>query len=207
MHEIRLATPDDLAAAYEISLKTGHLGADASHQYIDPQMMGHIYSAPYLNFSPKLALVVEIKGEVLGFCGGAANTRSFASRLAADWWPELRQKYPKPNEEMRADWTADERRSWMIHEPEITPHHVVDSFPAHLHLNLLPAIQGQGFGSRIWQIWKEHAIRLGVSAVHVGANSQNARAVSFWGQQGFERIISKTEFPVSRTIWLGLKIA
>ncbi|WP_114286295.1 GNAT family N-acetyltransferase [Candidatus Halocynthiibacter alkanivorans] len=203
MHNFRRATPDDLNALYRISLRTGHLGADARHLYADPKLMGHIYSAPYLKFSPDLAMVVERHGQVLGFCIGAANTRDFERRLEAAWWPGLRWKLQKPLAIKRSEWTADERRCQMIHEPEIAPEHVCKSFPAHLHMNLLPEIQGQDIGHRLLQYWMERAIGLGISAVHVGANVQNQKAVRFWQRQGFRNLVENAGAPGSRTVWLG----
>lgn len=59
MRKIRLAAPDDLDAFYHISLETDHLRGDASHLYFDLRMVEYMYSAPYLKYSPQLALVVE----------------------------------------------------------------------------------------------------------------------------------------------------
>ena len=203
MHKFRRATPDDLNAFYQVSLQTGHLGSDARHLYADPKLMGHIYSAPYLKFSPDLAMVVERHGQVLGFCIGAANTRDFERRLETGWWPSLRQTYQKPLTKKRSEWTADERRCQMIHVPEIAPQHVCKNFPAHLHMNLLPEIQGRGTGHELLQFWLEKAAELGVSAVHVGANVQNEKAVRFWQRQGFRNLVENAVPPGSRTVWLG----
>ena len=199
MLNIRQANPNDLEALYHISLKTGHLGEDATHLYSDPKMMGHIYSAPYLLFEPELALVVENHNEVVGFCVGTTDTPDFEARLEIDWWPTLRKKYSKPNEAMRSTWSADERRSQMIHLPESTPFQVAAPYPAHLHMNLLPVIQGRKLGDRLLEHWLNKAIQYGVTAVHVGSNTNNVRAVQFWHNQGFKDI----PIPTSRTRWMG----
>lgn len=98
VHKIRQALSDDEDALYRISLETGHHGGNASDLYIDPQMMGHIYSVPYLRYEPKLAFVITRNDEVVGFCVGTSNTRRFVEKLERDWWPPLRVKYPKPSE-------------------------------------------------------------------------------------------------------------
>ena len=199
---IRQANPSDLEALYRVSLETGHLGGDASHLYADPKMMGHIYSAPYLHFEPDLAFVIERENQVVGFCVGTVDTSNFATRLEADWWPALRKKYPKPNEKKRSNWSVDERRIQMIHLPENTSLPIVAKYPAHLHMNLLPVVQGQQLGGRLLEHWISRAQEFGVTAAHIGSNANNARAIRFWGKQGFKDI----PFPTSRTRWMGRMI-
>ncbi|SDR49247.1 GNAT family N-acetyltransferase [Pseudovibrio sp. Tun.PSC04-5.I4] len=199
MNKIRRASPDDLEALYRISVQTGHLGDDASRLYIDYRMMGHIYSAPYLKYSPQLAYVIEHHNQVVGYCVGTNNTVEFEAVLESQWWPSLRQRYSKPDEGMRSTWTADERRCQMIHVPEKTPEQISICFPAHLHMNLLPVIQGQGMGALLLDTWMRCAKRHGVAAVHVGANAKNAKAIRFWQKHGFSEI----DALASRTAWMG----
>ncbi|KZK84951.1 Acetyltransferase (GNAT) family protein [Pseudovibrio sp. Ad13] len=199
MSKIRRAVPDDLEALYRISVQTGHLGGDASHLYADYKMMGHIYSAPYLKFSPQLSYVIEHQNQVVGYCVGTIDTIEFEEVLESQWWPSLRQRYPLPEEETRSTWTAEERRCQMIHFPEKTPEQISIGFPAHLHMNLLPVIQGQGMGAQLLDKWLREAKRYGVVAIHVGANTKNARAIRFWQKQGF----SKLDASASRTAWMG----
>ncbi|KZK76120.1 Acetyltransferase (GNAT) family protein [Pseudovibrio sp. Ad46] len=199
MSKIRRAGPHDLEGLYRISVQTGHLGDDASHLYADHRMMGHIYSAPYLKYSPQFAYVIESQNQVVGYCVGTHNTVEFEEVLESQWWPSLRRRYPKPDQGMRSAWTAEERRCQMIHLPERTPEQISTCFPAHLHMNLLPVIQGQGMGALLLKEWMRDAKRHGVTAVHVGANAKNARAIRFWQKYGF----SELDAPASRTVWMG----
>ncbi|MFN3172719.1 MAG: GNAT family N-acetyltransferase [Hyphomicrobiales bacterium] len=199
---IRKAKPSDLEALYRVSLETGHLGGDASHLYTDPRMMGHIYSAPYLQLEPELAFVLERDNQAAGFCVGTADTSSFAARLEADWWPALREKYRPPNKKKRSNWSADERRSQMINFPETTPEPIATNYPAHIHINLLPVLQGQRLGRRLLEHWINSAGKFGVTALHIGSNANNSRAIRFWGKHGFKDI----PFPTSRTRWMGRTI-
>ncbi|WP_063296685.1 MULTISPECIES: GNAT family N-acetyltransferase [unclassified Pseudovibrio] len=87
----------------------------------------------------------------------------------------------------------------MIHFPEKTPEQISIGFPAHLHMNLLPVIQGQGMGAQLLDKWMQEATQYGVAAVHVGANEKNTRAIRFWQKQGFSGLGA----PASRTAWMG----
>ena len=96
MLTIRPFQTKDLEDLYAISLATGHAGGDASQLYVDPKLIGHIYSAPYACLEPRLALVVEDREGVAGFAVGVVDTSTWEQRLEQVWWPSLRERYPMP---------------------------------------------------------------------------------------------------------------
>lgn len=192
---LRAYRAGDLDDLYAISLATGLVGGDASTLYRDPRMMGHIYAAPYAVLSPSTAFVAEDGDGVAGYIVGVADTLAFEERLDREWWPALRRQYADPGGPPEA-WDADQRRCFMIHHPSRTPATVVAACPAHLHMNLLPGLQGQGVGRLLLKHWLA-AARVG--AIHVGVNGQNARAVRFWQRHGFDRLDASTR----KTIWMG----
>lgn len=203
MNKIRLANVDDLDALYQIALKTGQSGRDASHLYTDPKILGYIYSAPYLFYAPELAVVVERNGEVQGYCVGTSDTLKFEKQLEASWWPPLRRRYRKPDKSRRSNWSAEEHIFQIIHQAEITPNPVVDQFPAHLHMNLLPELQGMGVGTSLLYFWLQQARLLEVKAVHIGASASNEKAIQFWSKQDFENLTDIAKVPSSDTVWMG----
>jgi GNAT superfamily N-acetyltransferase len=187
---------DDLSALYAISLATGHAGGDAARLYRDPDLLGHIYSAPYALLAPDLALAAVDEQGVAGFAVGALDTTAWEDTLERLWWPKLRARYPAPAEILGGDRSPDQRRVAMIHKPERAPPSIAKTYPAHLHLNLLPRIQGRGVGSALLQAWLDLAR---APAVHVGVNADNSGGVAFWRAQGFQVLDASTE----RTIWMG----
>ncbi len=203
MVKIRRARRSDLEDFYAISLATGHQGGDATRLYNDPKLVGHIYSAPYLMLSRDTCLVAEDEHGVAGFAVGAISTRLFGDRLEQEWWPNLRASYALPDEAKREVWTADQKRSHAIHHPVTTPAAVVSKFPSHLHLNLLPRLQGQGVGRSLLNDWLDIARNLGAEGVHVGVNKHNERALRFWSRNGFSGKSIGDKTLASGTIWLG----
>ncbi|MDP3659085.1 hypothetical protein [Phenylobacterium sp.] len=202
MISIRAYAAEDSAALYAISLATGHLGGDASHLYADGTLPGHIYAGPYAVLAPDLVLVAIDAEGVAGFVLGALDTLEWEARLERDWWPSLRARYRDPAADARGAWTADQRRASMIHHPEHAPRAVANAFPAHLHLNLLPRIQGHGDGGRLLSAWLELAARHGAQSAHVAANRGNARAIRFWWKSGFTDV-TPADQSAERTTWLG----
>ncbi len=49
----------------------------------------------------------------------------------------------------------------------------VDDYPAHLHIDLLPELQGQGFGRRLIDTLRGALAERGVAAVHLGMDAAN----------------------------------
>ena len=202
MVDIRQLQPRDIDALYAISLATGLAGGDASSLYRDLKLMGHIYSAPYASLQPDLCLAAEDEAGVAGFILGTADTSAWESRLEREWWPRLRQQYPAPDATRMAEWSHDHQRILQIHNPRPTPAAVVQSHPSHIHMNLLPRLQGHGIGSRMLAAWLSMAATQGIGPMHVGVNRANTRAVSFWHRVGFIEL-DIPEAHGGRTIWMG----
>ena len=190
----------DLDDLYEISLATGHAGDDASALYQDPRMIGHLYSAPYALLSPATSFVAEDETGVGGYIVGAVDTYAFDYRLEREWWPELRAAYPDPTGSPPTRWNADQRRCYLIHHPWRTPEAIVETYPSHLHVNLLPRMQGQGVGRSLLELWLCTVRPLGAAGVHVGVSAHNHRGVRFWKSCGF---VPLENAPTGSTVWLG----
>ena len=201
MSLVRPFATADLDSLYAISLATGDAGRDAAPLHQDGRLIGHIYSAPYGLLAPNLAFVAEDDAGVAGYVVGVADTRAFDQQLERDWWPALRQQYADPSSSAPESWTADQKRSFAIHHPGTTPDEVVGPFPAHMHMNLLPRLQGTGMGRKLFERWIEQARAMGVPGVHVGVSPLNARGMGFWQAMGFERIATP-----GKAIWLGQTI-
>jgi ribosomal protein S18 acetylase RimI-like enzyme len=182
---IRDARPGDLDALYRICLATGDSGGDASALYRDPQLVGHLYAAPYLALAPELALVAEDDEGVGGYIVGALDTLAFEARLEAEWWPALRRRYADPGGDP-AKWGLDEVRAWQIHHPRAQPARITDPYPSHLHINLLPRLQGQGLGKALLDRWLARLAAAGSRGVHLGVSPANHRAIRFYRTYGLE---------------------
>jgi len=181
MVTLRPVLPADIDALYEICLLTGDAGADASALYTNPRLLGQIYAAPYAALEPAHTLVAEDAEGVAGYLVGTHDTAAFAARLERDWWPGLRQRYAD-TEGMSA---ADRDCIAAIMRPEPPPADLAAPYPAHIHMNLLPRLRGQGIGTALLRQWLDEARRAGVPGVHLGASTRNTGGVAFWTRSGF----------------------
>jgi hypothetical protein len=89
---IRLYEPRDFDAVYEVCLKTGDAGQDATEFHQDPKALGHLYVGPYVTLEPSLAFVLEDDLGVCGYVLGALDTKPFQERLVKEWLPPLQKK-------------------------------------------------------------------------------------------------------------------
>lgn len=182
MARIRPFRPGDEPALAEICLRTADAGGDATGVFADDDLWAEVFVLPYVARHPDLAFVVESdEGHPAGYIVGAPDTRSFEDWFAAQWWPRFSQRWPLPETEVtRQDGTviyAYGRRGGA--EP------YGDDYPAHLHIDLLPELQGQGWGRRLIDTLIAALREGGVSGLHLVASSQNTGALAFYTRLGF----------------------
>ena len=176
--DVRPARPGDRDRLYEICLLTGDAGGDATAVHDDPDLLGDIYVGPYLELSPELAFVLVADDDVpVGYVLGVADTAAFEAACVAHWWPAMRERHPLG---ISPEGSRDAGLITLIHQRPADPAELIVDHPAHLHVDLLPAAQGQGYG----RLLLEHlfgALRdRGVPGVHLGVGAANTRATAFY---------------------------
>lgn len=181
MPSIRPYRPADLAALYDICVRTGAAGQDATAMVDDPTLFGELWSAPYGVLEPEHALVLDAgDGRAVGYVLGALDTRAFEARCAVDWWPGAQARHPL---------TADGRRLddllvHVIHHPHTADPEVLARFPSHLHIDLLPEVQGHGWGRQMMDALFALLARDGSIGVHWGVSKDNHPALGFYRHLG-----------------------
>ena len=203
MVEIRAFRPDDLDDLYRICLATSPGGGAAT--YRDPKLVGHVYAAPYAVLSPPSVFVVEDAHGVGGYILGAPDTRNFEARLEAEWWPGLRKAYSDPSDTPRAGWSPDQLMIHRIHNPHHTPNVIVEGYPSHLHINLLPRFRGRGLGRRLMDEWLRTIRGIGSCGAHLAVGAANLRAIRFYRTCGFQELKSPSPAP-SDPVWFGITL-
>ena len=181
MSSIRSFRVGDEAALAEVCVRTALSGADATGRYSDDAIWAEIYVLPYLARHPDFAFVVETDdGRVAGYIVGTPDTRAFENWFRAQWWPQRAARWPHPPagspEAETLDYAADRGEAT---EP------YGDDYPAHLHIDLLPEVQGAGWGRRLIETFVEAVRAAGVSGVHLVASADNAGALAFYPHVGF----------------------
>jgi ribosomal protein S18 acetylase RimI-like enzyme len=183
--DLRPYRPGDEDALMRVCLETGWRGVDATAVYTrEPRLLSEIYLLPYLALEPELATVVAVPGQPpLGYVLGALDTAAFEAAADETWWPPLRERYPL---DAFPDTAPEAYLVRRIHEPDSTPPDLLAEFPSHLHIDLLPEVQGQGYGRRLLERLFDQLAAAGSPGVHLGTSTRNTRAIAFYNAMGFD---------------------
>ncbi|CAG9298216.1 GNAT family N-acetyltransferase [Celerinatantimonas diazotrophica] len=193
---IRHAKLTDKPALYQICLQTAKAGEDATGLYSDQEYPGQLYVVPYLLFEPQFAFVLEMDQQVVGYVVATADTAHFEKTLGELWWPQLRTQYAS-REEIAP---LDHKVLGQIRNPSQASPELLERWPAHLHINLLPQAQSGGWGRKMMTHQLCALKDAGVSGVHLGVNLANEKVCQFYEKVGFETIFR------SHAIYMGLRL-
>lgn len=193
MTAIHSAGLADLPGAYRVCLQTADAGRDGTALYRNPDLLGHVYVGPYIVAQPSLSFVVADEQGIAGYVLGAADTRRFEAWEEGHWWPTLRERHPLRDGDGDGDGDGDsededEQLIRQIHLPVLAPEAVVADFAAHLHIDLLPRVQGKGLGRAMINTLLLQLRQEGVAGVHLDVGEDNQNAIAFYEHLGFATV-------------------
>jgi ribosomal protein S18 acetylase RimI-like enzyme len=168
---------------YRICLLTGDSGQDATELYQDPDLLGHLYAAPYAVLEPELCFILTHLNKPCGYVLGTKNSEDFWRHCEQEWLPPLRQRYRLPSDE---DNSKDARIIRKIHQNQQRSY--TPDYSAHLHIDLLPVAQGKGWGRRMINVFLEKLHELNIPGVELGVGKRNLNAIGFYEALGFIRL-------------------
>jgi ribosomal protein S18 acetylase RimI-like enzyme len=190
--DIRLASLDDERALYDICVITGDSGKDATGIFNQPDLLGDIWVGPYLHLSSEYCYVVHSDdGVALGYCIATLDTTSFETVTDALWWPAKQAFYKKPDISQQDKWSRDERLTHLIHNPSRSPTEFLEEYPSHAHINLVPEMQGKGWGKKLMQAMEDSLHSAGSLGVHLILSSKNLNALAFYKAVGYNVIFER----------------
>lgn len=182
---VRAYEPADRDALYDVCLRTGDAGADASGLTADPTLVGDIYVGPYLELAPEFALVADDGRRAAGYALAVLDTAEFEARCEERWWPAARARHPVP-----ATPRAYDREHYaVLADPGLVRHPVLPGFPSHLHIDLLEHVRGGGLGRRMMDELFAILRAAGSPGVHLGMDVRNEGAQRFYARLGFSRLV------------------
>jgi ribosomal protein S18 acetylase RimI-like enzyme len=173
----------DLPGAYRVCLRTGDAGQDATGKLDDPDLLGHVYVGPYIARGVGTQVVVVDETGVVGYLLSADDTPDFEAWAEETWYPPLRARYPRLD-----DGSRDAAMIELIHAPERTPSELTATYPAHLHIDLMPQVRGLGLGRTLIERLVAELRERGVPGVHLGVDEANTNGIGFYEHLGFREV-------------------
>ena len=200
--EIRTYRPEDRDDCYDVCLRNGLAGSDATGIYSDDRLIPDIFCGPYVDLEPELAFVVDDGARVVGYTYGTADTREFVARFTAEVLPGFILRHASPATGAARPGKAQREMTELGLHPERMLIPEVDLYPAHLHIDLLPSAQGQGLGRQLIDGLVGALLVRGVPGVHLEMDPSNLGAGLFYSKLGFTRLRSSDE----ETVRFGMEL-
>jgi ribosomal protein S18 acetylase RimI-like enzyme len=186
---IRLARAGDEPGAYHVCLKTGDYGKDGEPFYReDPDALGRIFVGPYLAFEPEISFILEDKQGICGYALGAFDSRHFFARYEQEWRPKLCAQFPAPTGDPTR-WTRAQQVHYLYHHPDYFTPEPYETYPSHLHIDLLERARGRGIGRQMLERVMDLLRQRGSPGAHLGVSLLNAPAFGFYERLGFRELI------------------
>lgn len=184
---IRRYQATDHDAVSRVCLLTADAGADATGQFSDDELMPEIWARPYLAFAPEWAWVVDDGGTASGYILGVPDTRAFVGWYRREWVPRLAERYSPV-----AAGPVDQAMLQLGLTPERMLIPEIDEYPAHLHIDLLPHLQGRGLGRELVETLARALDSAGIRGLHLSLDPANTGALAFYRRLGFGELPSST---------------
>ncbi|WBU36896.1 GNAT family N-acetyltransferase [Homoserinibacter sp. YIM 151385] len=142
-------------------------------------MLPDVYLEPYVRRHPDWAWIAAgADDEPLGYLVAAPDSAAFAAWWRESWSPVFRERHGDDGSELaRHGLLGDDL------EPPGT-----EGFPAHLHIDLLPELQGQGVGPQLMARLLAALAEAGIPGVHLGVAPENHGAKRWYARQGFRPV-------------------
>lgn len=198
---IRPATKADKSALSNICLLTANAGTSSEHLHSHPALPGLIYALPYVNLESTWGFVLDDDGEIVGYTLGAYDTRKFEESADLDWWPSLKAHYGPLLHDSDAALTAADKTyiNTIMNIPRASD--VMLAFaPAHLHIDILPSHQRQGWGRKLIARAMENLKENGIKSVWLGMDPKNTAAAVFYRRLGFRELDGAQEGIMAITV-------
>ena len=183
---IRPATLNDLTDLYRVAIKTGNSGSDATGMFRNDDMIGEVYVGPYLTLASETCFALESNDSAVGYGLCVLDSEAFQKQTEESWWPNLQEKY--------RELSSYKENEWLIHEifhPSPSPIEILDGYPSHGHIDLLPEFQGQGWGRKVMESMERALSDRGSRGFHLRVSKHNSRGLKFYAALRYQEIMRR----------------
>lgn len=167
-YEIRKYRPSDREAMRDICHRT----ATAPEYVGNKDLVAALYCEYYTDYEPDNVFVLAGPDDVpAGYVLCAENYKSYIRTFREKQLPKV---------------AAIDRRAARLHRLGF----VLDrlngrKYPAHLHVDILPEAQRQGYGTKLVDALVDHLREKGVKGVCLGVGGDNEAGIGFYRKYGF----------------------
>jgi GNAT superfamily N-acetyltransferase len=194
---VREVKPADLETLGEIAYSTGFFGASAERFFPARVLFRDLWVWPYLGGAGCCGYVAESAvGKPLGYILGTCNLRQYQNWILTHL-PHLLLRA------LRGEYPGLRRSLPYLLRMARYPAHLAppETYPAQLHVNLLPESRGLGLGNRLMEAYLGCLRGRNVTGVQLSTTRENTAALGLYQKFGFS-VYSEYQSPLWQP-WLG----
>ena len=195
---VRAYEPRDRAAVRAISFQTGLMGESAGPFWRHAESWADVWTSYYTDREPESLSVATIDGAVVGYLAGCRNTATMRpttdeliGAAIRKHWLILRPGTAGFFVRAMADAVRD--------RPRASGDFIDERWPAHLHIDLLPAARGTGLATVLMSRWLGSLRSTRSPGCHLATLAENGRARAFFVKTGFRDHGQPTPVPGMRS--------
>ncbi|KAK5205835.1 hypothetical protein LTR41_008517 [Exophiala xenobiotica] len=177
----------------------------------------YLWCRPYFVLEPQTCYVLDDgSGQAVGYLLGVPHTPTFVQKYKETFIPYIKSQgmeNPEPNEPVGWNENLPNALRHIMYNPQGMLHEewpqLMESWPAHLHIDILPEFQRKGYGRQLIEMFCDGARKQGAKGVHLGMAAANDEAGKFYARLGFTRFpvvlddgVSGEQGRAHNTIWL-----
>lgn len=134
----------------------------------------HTYCDYYIEHEPENCFVLDDDGNAVGYIICTEDYDRYKEVFDREYLPQV-----KP--------LGEERYNWAM-ESTILQNKYKETYPAHMHIDILPQYHRQGWGGKLLNTLFEHLRSKGIRGVMLTAGTGNVNARNFYKKYGFEQL-------------------
>lgn len=154
-----------------------HLTATDPAYVADKELVATLYAEYYTDFEPENIFVVarEEDDVAVGYILCAENYKNYIKNSKKTILPKVKK--------------MNKGQAFLHRLGFIQERYLAGKYPAHLHIDILPEAQRQGFGTKLVDTLVAHLKAKGIKGVHLGVGGTNEMGISFYKKYGFKLVM------------------
>jgi len=186
--EIRKSTTDDQAALIDLFARAGE-GSPTASLWGDPASEADVYLFPYTDHPTAVLLVAESGADLVGYLAGCLDSAAFPKE--ADRIDRAMRRHHLWRNRSAVSFfaraTLDMAVASLRRDP-VAGDFTDPRWPAHLHINVVPAWRGRGVADALMRAWLSQLEEAGAPGCYLQTLVENERAMRFFRRYGFVTI-------------------
>jgi hypothetical protein len=190
---VRSYQSEDEEAVRKICGDTAFFGQKIEQLINDRELIVDALILYYTKFEPESLFIIEQECEVAGYLSGCVDTKKYESTFSRRILPLLvKQFFTHGHWYTPSSWQIFSAYGKTVKKRQHIINRILDTYPAHCHMNLSRKAQHKGFGSQLYSHFLQYLVQQDIKGIHVSTATEAGKA--FFRKKGFI-VLEKHQIP------------